>query len=166
MSNEYHGAGIYFADIGVKRLSESIDIIPVMVSEKVIDVDNFHTGMKVSIKGEYRSRNKHEDGKSKLMLYVYAREIDPIDDVEECDTDNQIYLKGCICKESIYRKTPLGRQIADLFIAVNRPNGKADYIPCICWGKNARYVSQLPIGTKCMVRGRIQSREYMKRLPD
>lgn len=165
-SHEYHGVGIFFADIGVKRFSKYIDTIPVMVSERIIDVDKYHTGMKISIKGQYRSRNKYEDGKRRLMLYVLAGEIKPIDDVEEYDTYNQIFLNGYIYKEPIYRKTPLGRHITDLFIAVNRPNGKADYIPCICWEKNARYVSQLPIGAKCMVWGRIQSREYMKRLPD
>jgi Single-stranded DNA-binding protein len=100
------------------------------------------------------------------VLSVFAREIDFVDEIGENTKSNQIYLDGYICKEPVYRKTPLGREIADLLLAVNRPYGKSDYIPCICWGRNARYASNFEVGARCAVWGRIQSREYMKKISE
>lgn len=163
-SHEIFGEGFYMVDISVKRLSDSYDIIPVMVSERLLDVNADYKGMYICINGQFRSYNRHEEHKNRLVLSVFAREVDFIDEMEESSKTNQIYLDGYICKEPIYRKTPLGREIADVLLAVNRPYGKSDYIPCICWGRNARYASQFKVGERCAVWGRIQSREYMKKL--
>ena len=165
-SHEIFGEGFYMVDISVKRLSDSYDIIPVMVSERLLDVTADYKGMYIGINGQFRSYNRHEEHKNRLVLSVFAREVEFLDEMEESSKTNQIYLDGYICKEPIYRKTPLGREIADVLLAVNRPYGKSDYIPCICWGRNARYASQFKIGERCAVWGRIQSREYMKKLDE
>ena len=165
-SHEIYGEGFYMVDVKVLRLSESHDIIPVMVSERLLDVSENYVGMLICVNGQFRSYNRHEERKNRLVLSVFAREIEFLEEVEESSKTNQIYLDGYICKEPIYRKTPLGREIADLLLAVNRPYGKSDYIPCICWGRNARYANGFKVGERCAVWGRIQSREYMKKLDE
>lgn len=165
-SHEIFGEGFYMVDVRVERLSDSIDIIPLMVSERLIDVNGDYKGMYIVVNGQFRSYNRHEERKNKLVLSVFAREIDFVDEIGESTKSNQIYLDGYICKEPVYRKTPLGREIADLLLAVNRPYGKSDYIPCICWGRNARFASNFEVGARCAVWGRIQSREYMKKISD
>ncbi len=165
-SHEIFGEGFYMVDVRVQRLSESYDIIPVMVSERLLDVSSSYIGMLICVNGQFRSYNRHEERKNRLVLSVFAREVEFMDQMEESSKTNQIYLDGYICKEPIYRKTPLGREIADLLLAVNRPYGKSDYIPCICWGRNARYASNFKVGERCAVWGRIQSREYMKKLDE
>lgn len=165
-SHEIYGEGFYMVDIEVARLSDSADIIPLMISERLIDVENDYKGSRVSVSGQFRSYNRHEEKKNKLILSVFAREIEFVDEIAESCKTNQIFLDGYICKEPVYRKTPLGREIADLLLAVNRPYGKSDYIPCICWGRNARFASSFEVGARCVVWGRIQSREYMKKLND
>lgn len=162
-SHEIFGEGFYLVDVRVKRLSESYDEIPLMVSERLLDVNGDYKGKNVAVIGQFRSYNRHEERKNRLVLSVFAREIVFVDEVEEGAKSNQIYLDGYICKEPIYRKTPLGREIADVLLAVNRPYGKSDYIPCICWGRNARYANQFKVGERCAIWGRIQSREYMKK---
>lgn len=165
-SHEIFGEGFYMVDVRVQRLSESYDIIPVMVSERLLDVTADYKGMFICVNGQFRSYNRHEERKNRLVLSVFAREIEFVEEIEESSKTNQIYLDGYICKEPIYRKTPLGREIADLLLAVNRPYGKSDYIPCICWGRNARYANNFQVGERCAVWGRIQSREYMKKLDE
>lgn len=165
-SHEIFGEGFYMVDVKVQRLSESYDIIPVMVSERLLDVTADYKGLLICVNGQFRSYNRHEERKNRLVLSVFAREIDFVDEIEESSKTNQIYLDGYICKEPIYRKTPLGREIADLLLAVNRPYGKSDYIPCICWGRNARYANSFKVGERCAIWGRIQSREYMKKLDE
>ena len=165
-SHEIFGEGFYMVDVEVARLSESFDVIPVMVSERLLDVSADYKGCNLCVTGQFRSYNRHEEKKNKLVRSVFAREIEFIDVIEESAKTNQIYLDGYICKEPVYRKTPLGREIADLLLAVNRPYGKSDYIPCICWGRNARYVSNFTVGSRCLVWGRIQSREYMKKISE
>ena len=165
-SHEIFGEGFYMVDIRVARLSESMDIIPVMVSERLIDVTEDYKGYMVVINGQFRSYNRHEERKNKLVLSVFAREIEFVEEISDSIKTNQIFLDGYICKEPVYRKTPLGREIADLLLAVNRPYGKSDYIPCICWGRNARYASGFEVGERCLVWGRIQSTEYMKKISE
>lgn len=145
-SHEIFGEGFYMVDIQVARLSESMDIIPVMISERLLDVSGDFRGMMVVVNGQFRSYNRHEEHKNKLVLSVFAREIEFVEEISENIKTNQIFLDGYVCKEPVYRKTPLGREIADLLLAVNRPYGKSDYIPCICWGRNARYASNFEIG--------------------
>ena len=114
--------------------------------------------------GQFRSYNKHEETKNRLILSLFVRELNVLEDGEEMQHPNQIYLDGYICKPPIYRMTPLGREIADVLLAVNRAYGKSDYIPCICWGRNARFAGKLEVGEHVAVWGRIQSREYQKKL--
>ena len=165
-SHEIFGEGFYMVDVKVQRLSESVDVIPVMTSERLIDVNADYKGSLISVSGQFRSYNRHEERRNKLVLSVFAREIEFVDEVEESAKSNQIFLDGYICKPPIYRKTPLGREIADVLLAVNRPYGKSDYIPCICWGRNARYAGTFQVGDRCMIWGRIQSREYVKKLDE
>ena len=165
-SHEIFGEGFYMIDVKVPRLSESSDIIPLMVSERLIDVEEDYKGLNITVQGQFRSYNRHEERKNRLVLSVFAREIEFVDETPESSKTNQIYLDGFICKEPIYRKTPLGREIADLLLAVNRPYGKSDYIPCICWARNARFASNFTVGTRCEIWGRIQSREYIKKISE
>ena len=165
-SHQVFGEGFYMLDVLVKRLSDSEDRIPVMVSERLVDVTEDYEGEYIQVTGQFRSYNRHEEKKNRLVLSVSAREISFVEDEDDSVKSNQIFLDGYICKPPVYRKTPLGREIADLLIAVNRPYGKSDYIPCICWGRNARYASAFQVGGHVLIWGRIQSREYMKRLSD
>lgn len=165
-SHEVFGEGFYVVDLEVSRLSEQSDIIPLMISERLLNVDEDYIGATVEATGQFRSYNRHEERRNRLVLSVFAREVSFIEEMEESSKTNQIFLDGYICKEPIYRKTPLGREIADLLLAVNRPYGKSDYIPCICWGRNARYANNFHVGERCEVWGRIQSREYMKKLDE
>lgn len=164
--HEFYGEKFYIVDVKVRRLSDAFDIIPVMVSDRLIDVSDDYAGQLVSVTGQFRSYNKHDEGKNRIVLSVFAREFELLSENEVCLYDNHVFLDGFICKEPIYRKTPLGREIADLLIAVNRPYGKSDYIPCVCWGRNARYASTIPVGSHISLVGRIQSRNYQKRISD
>lgn len=166
-SHEIFGEGFYMVDLVVSRLSDAHDVIPLMVSDRLFDVEKSHIGEKVLAKGQFRSYNKHEENKNRLILSVFVREIEVIDAVDDKENKpNQIYLDGYICKEPIYRMTPLGREIADILLAVNRAYGKSDYIPCICWGRNARYADQFEVGAHVQIWGRIQSREYQKKISE
>ncbi|HKM03016.1 MAG TPA: single-stranded DNA-binding protein [Lachnospiraceae bacterium] len=171
-SHEIFGEGFYMVEVRVTRLSDSMDVIPLMVSERLLDVKADYKGENIMVTGQFRSYNRHEERKNRLVLSVFVRELSFIDEDEanryigENTKTNQIYLDGYICKAPIYRKTPLGREIADLLLAVNRPYGKSDYIPCICWGRNARYASGFEVGARCAVWGRIQSRDYMKKITE
>ena len=165
-SHEVFGEGFYMVDVSVKRLSNSEDTIPVMISERLIDVTEDYTGEFIMVNGQFRSYNKHDELKNRLVLSVFAREVEFIEEELDGAKTNNIMLDGYICKLPVYRKTPLGREIADLLIAVNRPYGKSDYIPCICWGRNARFASAFEVGNHVQVFGRIQSREYVKKLSE
>ena len=165
-SHEVFGEGFYMVEVEVKRLSNSEDRIPRMISERLIDVTQDYTGEYIMVHGQFRSYNRHEEQKNRLVLSVFVREISFMEEEPDGTKTNSIWLDGYICKEPIYRKTPLGREIADLLLAVNRPYGKSDYIPCICWGRNARYASGFEVGEHVQLLGRIQSREYVKRISD
>ena len=162
-SHEVYGEGFYSFDIEVPRLSENSDIIPVTVSERIL-TDEFCIGQKVVIDGQFRSYNNYENEKNKLVLTVFAKDIRIFDEKdEEIVNPNEICLTGFICKKPIYRTTPFGREIADILLAVNRAYNKSDYIPCITWGRNARYCQNIEVGEKVRLWGRIQSRQYEKK---
>lgn len=165
-SHEVFGEGFYMVEVSVRRLSNSQDQIPVMVSERLIDVSQDYTGEFIMVSGQFRSYNRHDEVKNRLVLSVFAREIEFVEEELDGAKTNNILLDGYICKLPVYRKTPLGREIADLLLAVNRPYGKSDYIPCICWGRNARYASSFEVGEHVQITGRIQSREYVKKLTE
>ena len=162
-SHEVYGEGFYEMNVLVKRLSGQGDVLPVTVSERLIADKDLKTGSVINALGQFRSYNKLVDGKSKLMLTVFVREI--LDDAP-VKNPNSIVLSGYICKPPIYRTTPFNREIADILIAVNRSYNKSDYIPCIAWGRNARFAKNLEVGEKIAIAGRIQSREYQKRISD
>lgn len=163
-SHEVYGEGFYMVEVAVSRLSNFSNYIPLMISERLIDTSQSYIGQKVYVTGQFRSYNRHEELKNRLVLSVFVREIEFIEEETEEMKSNQILLDGYICKDPIYRKTPLGREIADLLVAVNRSYGKSDYIPCICWGRNARFAARFEVGVHVQIWGRIQSREYVKRL--
>ena len=165
-SHEVFGEGFYMVDVLVKRLSSSDDRIPLMISERLIDVNQDYTGEYIMVTGQFRSYNQHEEYKNRLVLSVFVREVSFVEEEVDGAKTNTILLDGYICKRPIYRKTPLGREIADLLLAVNRPYGKSDYIPCICWGRNARFASGFEVGEHVQILGRIQSREYVKKITD
>ena len=165
-SHEVFGEGFYTADLEVNRLSGQTDIIPLLVSERLIDVRLDYKGQTVMVGGQFRSYNDHEGMKNRVVLSVFVREIEFIEAVSDYTKTNQIFLDGFVCKPAAYRKTPLGREIADLLIAVNRPYRKTDYIPCIAWGRNARFASGFNVGCRVRIQGRVQSREYTKKVSD
>ena len=165
-SHEVYGEGFYSFDLEVPRLSDTSDIIPVIVSERLIAGFDFHVGIKVVIDGQYRSYNNMENDRNKLVLTVFVKEIRLQTEEDENVNSNEIILNGFICKKPIYRTTPFGREIADVLLAVNRAYNKSDYIPCIAWGRNARFCQSLEIGKSVKVWGRIQSRQYEKKLED
>lgn len=162
-SHEVFGEKFYTADLSVFRTSGVADIILLMVSGRLLDMSYDWKGQFVQIEGQFRSFNKREENRNRLILSVFAREAEVLEGRYD---SNHILLDGYICKTPMYRTTPLDREIADLIVAVNRPYGKADYIPCVVWGRNARFAGKLVVGTHICVEGRIQSREYQKRISD
>jgi len=159
-SHETFGEAFYEVQLAVLRLSEKIDIIPIVISEKLVADKRFGLGKTICVKGQFRSYNKQDKDKSKLILTVFAREIvEPNQEVNP----NIIEITGFICKAPIYRTTPFKREICDILVAVNRSYNKSDYLPCIAWGRNARFIKDIQVGTKIFVIGRIQSREYQKK---
>lgn len=165
-SHAVFGEGFYMVDVAVGRLSDQTDVIPLMVSERLIDMSRDYIGCTIEALGQFRSYNRHEGTKNRLVLSVFVREINFREKFADYTKTNQIFLDGYICKAPIYRKTPLGREIADLMLAVNRPYGKSDYIPCIAWGRNARYAAGFEVGARVKIWGRVQSREYTKKISD
>lgn len=160
-SHEILGERFYTVYIAVARTSEKVDLLPALFSERIIDITSNYLNKPITITGNFRSYNKHDEHTSHLLLYIFVTDYHWTDSSEN---NNAAALEGYLCKKPIYRKTPLGREIADMLLAVNRPYGKSDYIPCICWGRNARYADALEIGAHIKLLGRIQSREYNKRI--
>lgn len=165
-SHEVYGEGFYRFMVEIPRLSNSTDRIPVTISERLIEKDSVKTDVKIEIEGQFRSYNNYSDKGNKLILIVFARDLRFIEEDEEIRNPNQIYLNGFVCKNPVYRTTPFGREIADILVAVNRPYNKSDYIPCIAWGRNARYSEGLEVGDNIKIWGRIQSRQYQKKFDD
>ncbi len=163
-SHEVYGEGFYMIHLSVRRLSNVYDTIPLMVSERLVDVSKDYRGKFFEASGQFRSYNRHEENRNRLILSVFVRDLRVDDEEGSSEKPNYIFLDGYICKTPVYRKTPLGREIADLLLAVNRPYGKSDYIPCICWGRNARFADSFQVGEHIQIWGRIQSREYQKKL--
>lgn len=161
-SHEMYGEGFYSFKLEVPRLSEAVDYLPVTVSERLIASMDMSIGNMVRIEGQLRSYNKFLDGANRLILTIFVRDVKYCDEISK--SPNQIYMDGFICKPPVYRTTPFGREITDLLVAVNRSYNKSDYIPAIAWGRNARFSNTLEIGAHIKIWGRIQSREYEKKL--
>lgn len=164
--HEVFGEEFYTNQVQVRRLSGQVDILKIMVSERLINVSKNYIGDIATVTGEFHSYNRCEGLKSILLLYISVKEFKEGEPVKDPEKMNYIFLEGFICKTPLYRKTPLGREIADLLLAVHRPYGKSDYIPCITWGRNARYASGFEVGERIRVWGRVQSREYTKQISD
>ena len=162
-SHEVYGESFYEMKVKCKRLSGQDDVLPVTVSEKLIREGNLKPGCYINCLGQFRSYNKLVDNKSKLMLTVFVKELV---DAEPKSNPNIIVMSGYICKPPVYRTTPFNREIADILIAVNRSYNKSDYVPCIAWGRNARFVKNIPVGERVCISGRIQSREYQKKVSE
>lgn len=166
INHEVYGEKFYIFSLCVNRLSRSFDEIPILISERLIDINNVKEGSVIEIEGQYRSYNNVNGNRSKLILNVFAREAKIVVDFNDSMYKNAVYFSGYICKKPNYRTTPFGREISDILLAVNRAYNKSDYIPCICWGRNARFCERLQIGKKMKIWGRIQSRFYEKRISE
>ena len=168
-SHEIYGEKFYSFNLEVIRLSSNSDIIPITVSERLLTDVELTVGKNVEIEGQFRSYNNYENERNRLILTVFAKEIKEVSETEETEKDaltNEVILVGYICKKPIYRQTPFGREIADILLAVNRAYNKSDYIPCIAWGRNARFCQNIEVGTEVKLVGRVQSRTYEKKHED
>ncbi len=175
-SHEIYGERFYLFNLSIPRLSGNEDIIPITVSERLIQEDTLQEGKKLLIKGQFRSYNSYENEKNRLILTVFAKDMMEVEETENSEEENEMVKKdtitnevvliGYICKKPIYRQTPFGREISDILLAVNRAYNKSDYIPCIAWGRNARFCQNLEVGSQVKVVGRVQSRTYEKKYED
>lgn len=159
LDHNYQSESFYRFSLSVKRSSGTVDNLPVIVSERLVDVTKDMTGQYVFITGEFRSFKFRENNKVKLLLYVFPLRVDVIDKPEDI---NEVIIQGVICKEPVLRETPYGRVITDVLLTVSRGYKKWDSIPAIAWGRNAIYLSNLPAGSEIRVAGRVQSRLYDK----
>ena len=165
-SHEIYGEKFYVFNLEVVRLSSTVDIIPITISERLLTGMDLKIGKKVSVEGQFRSYNNYENERNRLILTVFAKEILEVSEEEKDDITNEVTLVGYVCKKPVYRQTPFGREIADVLLAVNRAYNKSDYIPCIAWGRNARFCQNIEVGTEVKIVGRVQSRTYEKKFED
>lgn len=171
LNHEIYGEKFYTFGLSIPRLSGSYDLIPVTISERLFKNDDIVVGKNVKIEGQFRSYNGYEKEKNRLVLTVFAKNVEILDNQDELVASkelvsNEVILVGYICKQPIYRQTPFGREITDMLLAVNRAYNKSDYIPCIAWGRNAKFCSDMKVGTEVKVIGRVQSRAYEKKYED
>ena len=175
-SHEIYGEKFYIFDLEVPRLSSAVDIIPITVSERLLTSLDLQIGKTLSVEGQFRSYNSYQNERNKLILTVFAKDIIEVENQESENEENQeekkdtvtneVILSGYVCKKPIYRQTPFDREIADLLLAVNRAYNKSDYIPCIAWGRNARFCQNMEVGTEVRIVGRVQSRNSEKKFED
>ena len=165
-SHEIYGEKFYVFNLEVVRLSSTVDIIPITISERLLTGLELKIGKKVSVEGQFRSYNNYENERNRLILTVFAKEIVEVSEEEKDEVTNEVTLVGYVCKKPVYRQTPFGREIADVLLAVNRAYNKSDYIPCIAWGRNARFCQNIEVGTEVKIVGRVQSRTYEKKFED
>ncbi len=169
LNHKTYGENFYGFRLSCSRKSTEKDMLPIIVSDRLVEIKDLQVDKRISVKGQVRTFNKHiSDDKRKLLIMVFARDVREVEEESESapEFNNNVKLSGYICKPPVYRVTPKGREIADVLIAVNRTYGKSNYIPCITWGRNARYTGNLDVGTRVDVEGRLQSREYTKKLDD
>lgn len=165
-SHMIYGEKFYLFKLKVPRLSENYDLINITISERFFPVIRPCPKDKLLIQGQFRSYNNFSDVGNRLILTVFVKNIEKIFELDTISNPNKIFLNGFVCKPPIYRTTPFQREIADILLAVNRSYNKSDYIPCIAWGRNAKYAETLSVGSNLHIWGRIQSREYQKRISD
>ncbi len=165
-SHEIYGEAFYSAALKVNRFSDQTDVIPIMLSGRLINMDTDHAGETFKIDGQFRSYDRNDGQKDRLVLRVHVDDMRSVEPSESDPARNKIYLEGVVCREPVYRVTPLGKEITDLMLAVSRAYGKTDHIPCIVWGEEARAARHLKVGTAVALWGRIQSRDYVKQIND
>lgn len=171
-SHEIYGEKFYIFNLSVPRLSGNADVIPITISERLLELEDLEIDKKIIVEGQFRSYNSYENERNRLVLTVFAKDVKFIENQEaEIEVSkefisNEVTLNGYICKKPIYRQTPFGREISDILLAVNRAYNKSDYIPCIAWGRNARFCENIPVGTEVKIVGRVQSRTYEKKYDD
>ena len=167
-SHEIYGEKFYVFSLEVVRLSQATDIIPITISERLLTDVDISIGREIKVEGQFRSYNSYENERNRLILTVFEKEISEVEHSEEEKEEitNTVELVGYICKKPIYRQTPFGREIADILLAVNRAYNKSDYIPCIAWGRNARFCQNMEVGAEVKITGRVQSRSYDKKHED
>ena len=160
-SHKSYGESFYRFTLGAARKSGCIDELQVLISKRLLGKDLPAKGGKASLWGQIRTYNEPAQGRSRLHITAFAREFQIL--AGDTEDQNQVFLSGFLCKPPIYRRSPMGREICDLLLAVNRMYGKSDYIPCIAWGRNAAYTAGLSVGSPLQAEGRIQSRTYIKK---
>lgn len=166
-SHTVYGEGFYTFFMEIERLSGKTDIVPVTVSERILGFSPVYKDEFFAVEGQLRSYNRKIEGdKTRLMITVFVKNIYHAEEIDTMRNTNEIKIEGFICKPPVYRVTPLGREITDILVAVNRAFGKSDYIPCIAWGRNAKYAGEYITGDKVLINGRLQSRIYEKHLED
>ena len=171
-SHEIYGEKFYIFNLSVPRLSGNADIIPITISERLLELEDLEMNKKIIVEGQFRSYNSYENDRNRLVLTVFAKEVKFVEnqdeeiEVSKDFISNEVILNGFICKKPIYRQTPFGREISDILLAVNRAYNKSDYIPCIAWGRNARFCQNMEVGTEVKIIGRVQSRKYEKKFED
>jgi len=159
-SHENHGRRFYRFLLEVERLSGTADTLEVVVPEDVLNAVDPEGGSMVLVAGQIRSFNSRQETGRRLVISVFASEMTAC----EGEPVNEAELTGTICKAPVYRRTPLGREICDVMLAVGRPYRRTDYLPCILWGRTAQEVSAMRVGERLHLTGRLQSREYVKLL--
>ncbi|MBQ3038478.1 MAG: single-stranded DNA-binding protein [Clostridia bacterium] len=164
-NHEIYGENFYTFTLRIPRLSGASDKIKIMISDRLISDISLKPDDFIEVNGQFRSYNSYENGDNKLILTVFAKDIALIEP-DSCTNPNSLFLNGYVCKEPVYRTTPFGREITDILLAVNRTYNKSDYIPVIAWGRNARYCKNLKVGDNLKIWGRIQSRDYQKKLSE
>lgn len=176
-SHEIYGERFYTFKLGIPRLSGNQDVIPITISERLVGEETLQEGKKLLVKGQFRSYNSYENERNRLILTVFAKDVMEVEEDEKEEEEeneivrkdiitNEVVLIGYLCKKPIYRQTPFGREISDILLAVNRAYNKSDYIPCISWGRTARFCQNLEVGSQVKVVGRVQSRMYEKKYED
>ena len=157
-SHENHGQRFFRFFLEVPRLSGTVDVLPIVAGEELLNSFDLSGGKMLTVTGQIRSCNQRTDGRRRLLIFVFARSIL----CEDGEPLNEVILEGPLCREPTYRRTPLGREICDVMLAVPRAFRRADYLPCILWGRTALEASRCHTSDRILICGRLQSRVYTK----
>ena len=161
-SHENHGKRFFRFSLEVPRLSGNVDILPVVAEEKILNQMDLSGGEMLTVIGQIRSHNTRQEGVRRLLVFIFAADMI----AEDAEPMNDVMIEGPLCREPVYRRTPLGREICDAMIAVPRAFNRADYLPCILWGRTAQDISRCHTRDRVRITGRLQSRVYTKLTDD
>lgn len=160
-SHENHGKRFFRFTLEVPRLSGVVDLLPVVAWEDCLNRMDLSGGTRITVRGQVRSFNNHGGSGQKLLIFIFASQLETAD----LPAVNEVHLRGTICKPPVYRRTPLGREICDVMLAVPRAYHRSDYLPCILWGRTAQEIARCGVGDAIVISGRLQSRQYRKVTP-